>query len=163
MILVTFETNCKPMGKMTETDLKLERFLPYRLSVLSNQVSQGIAETYAERFGLSVTEWRVIAILGRFPQIPASQIVERSAMDKVAISRAVRRLFDCGLVRRERDASDRRARPLSLSDRGLEVYAAIVPAALAYERRLLNALTDGERKMLVTLLDKLEAVSRPEP
>ena len=66
-------------------------------------------------------------------------------------------------MRRERDASDRRARPLSLSDRGLEVYAAIVPAALAYERRLLNALTDGERKMLVTLLDKLEAVSRPEP
>jgi len=131
---------------MTEPELKLETFLPYRLSVLSNQVSQGIAETYAQRFGLSVTEWRVIAILGRFPRSPASQIVERSAMDKVAISRAVRRLLDSGLVRRERDESDRRARPLSLSGEGMKVYATIVPAALAYERRLLDALTNSERQ-----------------
>jgi DNA-binding MarR family transcriptional regulator len=146
---------------MTEAELKLETFLPYRLSVVSNQVSQGIAETYAERFGLSVTEWRVIAILGRFPNSQASQIVERSAMDKVAISRAVRRLLDSGLVYRKRDDSDRRAKPLSLSERGREVFAAIVPAALAYERRLLGALTSDEQNMLVTLLDKLEAVSRP--
>lgn len=148
---------------MTETELKLESFLPYRLSVLSNQVSQGIAQTYADRFGLSVTEWRVIAILGRFPESPASLIVERSAMDKVAISRAVRRLLDNGLVRRERDQSDRRAKPLSLSGRGREVYATIVPAALAYERRLLDALNGEEQKLLVGLLDKLEAVSRPRP
>lgn len=148
---------------MTEPDFKLENFLPYRLSVVSNQVSQGIAETYVERFGLSVTEWRVIAILGRFPQSPASRIVERSAMDKVAISRAVRRLLDSGLVCRARDKHDRRARPLSLSERGLEVYAAIVPAALAYERRLLDALTRDEQRFLTALLDKLEAVSRPTP
>lgn len=145
---------------MTAPPLKLEEFLPYRLSVLSNQVSQGIARTYSERFGLSVTEWRVIAILGRFPAIPASQIVERSAMDKVAISRAVRRLLEAGLVLRESDHSDRRAKPLSLSDEGQAVHAAIAPAALDYERRLLAALTPAEREALNSLLDKLDAVSR---
>ncbi|NDY96696.1 MarR family winged helix-turn-helix transcriptional regulator [Wenzhouxiangella limi] len=148
---------------MTAPPLKLEEFLPYRLSVLSNQVSQGIARTYSERFGLSVTEWRVIAILGRFPAIPASQIVERSAMDKVAISRAVRRLLEAGLVLRQSDHSDRRAKPLSLSDEGQAVHAAIAPAALDYEQKLLAALTPDERRMLNTLLDKLDAVSRAEP
>ncbi|MEE4638418.1 MAG: MarR family transcriptional regulator [Wenzhouxiangella sp.] len=143
--------------------LKLEEFLPYRLSVLSNQVSQGIALTYAERFGLSVTEWRVIAILGRFPAIPASQVVERSAMDKVAISRAVRRLIEAGLVLRQSDHSDRRAKPLRLSEAGQGVHAAIAPAALDYERRLLAALSPRERTALNALLDKLEAVSRPRP
>lgn len=148
---------------MPAPELKLEDFLPYRLSVLSNQVSQGIAETYAERFGLSVTEWRVIAILGRFPQIPASQIVERSAMDKVAISRAVRRLLEAGVVERQRDERDRRAKPLSLSERGREVFAAIAPAALEYERRLLAVLSREEQQVLSRLLDKLEKASRPRP
>ncbi|MFN2335179.1 MAG: MarR family winged helix-turn-helix transcriptional regulator [Wenzhouxiangellaceae bacterium] len=143
--------------------LKLEEFLPYRLSVLSNQVSQGIACTYAERFGLSVTEWRVIAILGRFPAIPASQVVDHSAMDKVAISRAVRRLLTAGLVLRGADNSDRRAKPLRLSDQGQALYAAIVPAALEYERRLLAALTLEERHTLNAILDKLDAISRPDP
>ena len=146
---------------MTAPELKLEDFLPYRLSVLSNQVSQGISETYAKRFGLSVTEWRVVAILGRFPDIPATQIVEYSAMDKVAISRAVRRLLEAGLVKRQRDTSDKRAKLLTLSAQGHEVYSTIAPAALAYEQQLLSVLSTSEQEVLRSLLDKLENVSRP--
>jgi len=74
--------------------LELERFLPYRLSVLSNRVSQTIADAYVERFGLAVTEWRVIAVLGRFPGLSANGVAERTAMDKVAVSRAVARLLE---------------------------------------------------------------------
>src|SRR3546814_1367690 len=86
---------------MSET-LELERFLPYRLSVLSNRVSQKIADTYAERFGLAVTEWRVIAVLGRYPDLSAGAVAERTAMDKVAVSRAVARLLE----RSEEQASE---------------------------------------------------------
>src|SRR3546814_15071641 len=81
---------------MSET-LELERFLPYRLSVLSNRVSQKIADTYAERFGLAVTEWRVIAVLGRYPDLSAGAVAERTALDKVAVRRAVARLLERGL------------------------------------------------------------------
>ena len=116
--------------------LELEDFLPYRLSVLSNRVSQGIAATYEERFGLSVTEWRVIAILGRYPGISATEVAQRSAMDKVAVSRAVRRLLDQRRIRREASATDRRARHLWLSSDGRAVYDEIVPAALEYEHGL---------------------------
>ena len=35
--------------------LELETFLPYRLSVLSNTLSQAIAKVYDKRFDLSVT------------------------------------------------------------------------------------------------------------
>ena len=47
-----------------KTQLVLEDFLPYRLAILSNTVSGTIAETYAQRFGLTIPEWRVIAVLG---------------------------------------------------------------------------------------------------
>lgn len=140
--------------------LDLDRFLPYQLSRLSNQISQGIAQTYEARYGLSVTEWRVIAILGRYPGISATEIAEKSAMDKVAISRAVRRLIDAGRVRRQSNDQDRRAKRLFLSDEGQTVFDAIVPAALAYEQRLLDALSDEEKNQLDRLLARLTELSR---
>ncbi len=140
--------------------LDLEHFLPYRLSRLSNQISHDIAKTYEEKYGLSVTEWRVIAILGRYPGISATEVTEKSAMDKVAISRAVRRLIDAGRIRRQANDNDRRAKHLFLSDQGQAVYDAIVPAALAYEQRLLNALSDQEKNQLDQLLTRLTELSR---
>lgn len=140
--------------------LDLEKFLPYRLSVLANQVSQGIADTYADRYGLSVTEWRVIAILGRYPGMAASGVAERAAMDKVAVSRAVRRLMESGQIERHDNDADRRAKHLYLSDEGRAVFNAIAPAALAYERQLLSVLDDDELRMLNQMLDKLLAASR---
>ena len=140
--------------------LDLEHFLPYRLSLLSNQISQGIARTYSERFGLSVTEWRVIAILGRYPGISASEVGERSAMDKVAISRAVSRLIDQNRIERQASDVDRRTRHLFLTAQGKAVCDAIVPAALEYERRLLARLNDNERRQLDQLIDRLSEASR---
>jgi DNA-binding MarR family transcriptional regulator len=152
-ILVTFETKFK--HQCVNGMLDLDQFLPYRLSLLSNQISRGIAQTYEEKFGLSVTEWRVIAILGRFPGISATEVTEKSAMDKVAVSRAVRRLIDAGRIRRQANDNDRRAKHLYLSPEGQAVYDAIVPAALAYEQRLLDALSDGEREQLDHLVMRL--------
>src|SRR3546814_12628516 len=91
--------------------LDLERFLPYRLSVLSNRVSQTIADFYVERFGLAVTEWRVIAVLGRFRGLSANGVGLRQAVDQVAVRRAVARLLERGLAGRgvHRDGSRRGA------------------------------------------------------
>ncbi len=140
--------------------LKLEDFLPYRLSVLSNQISQGIAQTYAERFGLSVTEWRVIAIIGRFPDLSATEVADKAAMDKVAVSRAVRRLLDAGRIERRDSAADRRAKHLFLTRAGREVYQAIIPAALAYEQRLLANLSRAEQRQLHALIQRLTQASQ---
>src|SRR3546814_1246231 len=118
---------------MSET-LELERFLPYRLSVLSNRVSQKIADTYAERFGLAVTEWRVIAVLGRYPDLSAGAVAERTAMDKVAVSRAVARLLERGLLLREVHGVDRRRSVLALRPEGLRVHALVAPLAVGSER-----------------------------
>ena len=87
--------------------LDLEHFLPYRLSVLSNRVSGAIARVYSERFGLGVTEWRVMAVLGRYPDLSAGEVAQRTAMDKVAVSRAVAGLVDAGRVERETHGDDR--------------------------------------------------------
>ncbi len=144
-------------------ELVLECFLPYRLSVLSNRVSQAIARIYAERFDLSVTEWRLMAVLGRYPGLTAGELVERTAMDKVAVSRAVAGLMASGRVERGRDERDRRRVPLELSAAGRAVYAQVAPLALEYERALLSGLDAAEYAQFDALLGRLlEATSGAE-
>ena len=135
--------------------LELERFLPYRLSVLSNTISAAIARDYGERFGLAVTEWRVLAVLGRYDGLSAVEVAERTAMDKVAVSRAVNSLLKSGRIKRGTHAEDKRRSVLSLSAKGRKVYDEVAPTALRYERELLSVLDREERAWLERILDKL--------
>jgi DNA-binding MarR family transcriptional regulator len=136
--------------------LDLEHFLPYRLSVLSNTVSSALAGAYARRFGLTIPQWRVVAVLARSPGLSAAGVAERTAMDKVAVSRAVAGLARSGRVRRVQAVSDRRRSVLTLTARGHAVYRQIVPLALAYERRLLGELSPAEQAQFDRLLGRLQ-------
>ena len=138
--------------------LVLEQFLPYRLSVLSNTVSSRIAKSYA-RFQLTIPEWRVMAVLGRFPGLTAAEVTERTAMDKVQVSRAVARLKTTHRIEQRAVEGDRRARHLFLTEEGHEVYDEIVPLARDYEQRVTAPLNAAERMQLDRLLDKLTAAA----
>lgn len=137
--------------------LELEKFLPYRLSVLAQLVSESLHDLYAQPYGLSVTQWRVMAALGRFTPLTASDVGQRIVMDKVAVSRAVAALMKRGLVERATDRSDRRRASLKLSARGRAMHARIVPLALEYEARLYKALSPDEIRSFDALSDRLFA------
>ncbi|WP_395710876.1 MarR family winged helix-turn-helix transcriptional regulator [Reyranella sp.] len=137
--------------------LELENFLPYRLSVLAQLVSESLHDLYAEPFGLSVTQWRVMAALGRFAPLAASEVGQRILMDKVAVSRAVAGLMERGLIERATDRTDRRRASLRLSARGRAMHARIVPLALGYQERLYNALDADERRRFDALTERLFA------
>ena len=140
--------------------LELENFLPYRLSILAQIVSESLHDLYAGPFGLTVTQWRVMAALGRFAPLTASDVGQRIVMDKVAVSRAVAGLMTRGLVERATDRNDRRRASLRLSARGRAMHARIVPLALDYEARLYKALSGEERRSFDALSDRLFAHAR---
>ena len=135
--------------------LQLESFLPYRLSILTNTVSASIAVAYAERFDLTIPEWRVMAVVGREPGLSAIEVAERTMMDKVAVSRAVARLLKAGRLERQFADQDRRRSILTLSDDGNRVHANVAALALDYEARLLAGLDHEDIERLSALLEKL--------
>ena len=137
--------------------LDLEKFLPYRLSILAQIVSESLHDLYAGPFGLTVTQWRVMAALGRFAPLTASDVGQRIVMDKVAVSRAVSGLMKRGLVERATDRNDRRRASLRLSARGRAMHARIVPLALDYEGRLYQVLSAEEGRRFDALADRLFA------
>ncbi len=139
----------------TSGPLRLERFLPYRFSILAKRLSDTLAREYADRFGLTIPEWRVMAVLGRDQKLSASGICDRTLMDKVTVSRAVSRLVEHGRVASQVDAQDRRRSILTLTSKGRKVYREIVPLARSYEARLLDGLSLREQQSLDRLLSKL--------
>lgn len=138
-----------------DEELILEEFLPYRLSVTSHGVSTNIARVYEKRFGVSIPEWRVIAILGRYPGLSAVEVAERTLMDKVAVSRAVTKLIKTGRIDREFADADRRRSILNLSEEGRKVHNEIAPLALSFERELLKDISEDDFATFNRILDQL--------
>jgi DNA-binding MarR family transcriptional regulator len=133
----------------------LESFLPYQLSIVTQTVSGSLSRIYASRFDLSIPQWRVMAVLGRYEPLSANEVCDRIVMDKVAVSRAVSAMLRRGLVERTIDTRDRRRSALRLSRRGRSIHNEIVPLALEYERQLLASMTAEERASLDRLLKRL--------
>ena len=142
--------------------LRLREFLPYRLSVLSNTISRRIAELYDREFGLTIWQWRVMAVTGDAPGISATEIGQRTAMDKVAVSRAIAAMIQMGYLERKTSETDGRRSQLFLTPAGRDVYELIVPIALAEEQKLSGALTEDEQQELERLMGKLADAASPD-
>ncbi|WP_394692331.1 MarR family winged helix-turn-helix transcriptional regulator [Hyphobacterium sp.] len=136
--------------------LRLEAYLPYRLSVASNRASRWVARSYEAKFGLSIWQWRVIAVLGGADRLTAQELTAATAMDKVNVSRAVRALIERGLVNRQKHQSDGRSALLELTSAGRSVYDEVAPVALRHEADLLDGFSRAEIEQLNELLVRLE-------
>ena len=137
-------------------DLKLQQFLPFRLNRLAAEVSNALSETYRMRYGLDVPQWRVMATLGTDEPLYAQDIVRSTRTHKSTISRAVAELVDRGLVERVTAPADARAIQLRLTAAGRDLYAALVPVVLGYERRLLDRLGAEDQAAFMIGLANLE-------
>ena len=149
--------NVKVPSLKTE-GLILDEYMPYRLSIASNAVSKLIARAYEDRFGLTIPQWRLMAVLAEKP-LTQQAIVARTAMDKVTVSRAAQGLVNRHLVGRAAHEVDGRSHQLALTEQGRELHAEIAPLARAYEAALLSGLTPAEVETLKRLLLRLETAA----
>jgi DNA-binding MarR family transcriptional regulator len=143
--------------------LDLDRFLPYQVSLLAARLSAALSRVYAERFGITIPEWRVIAHLSQHRKVSVREVQARVGMDKSKVSRAAARLELAGLVEKRVNAGDRRLVELSLTRKGRRLFAEIAPLALAFEADLVAALPAVEaeafRSAVAALLARTEGIA----
>lgn len=144
-------------------DFDLAHFLPYRLTVLAERVSRRLSVEYEKEHRLSVPEWRVMVHLARFPSASVRDIQSFVNLEKPRVSRAVARLERNGLVTKLKDTTDARLVEISLTDRGEQVLADIVPKATAFEQRLLDAVPEQEMRSFLRVLECLHGVLDDDP
>lgn len=139
--------------------LVLDDFIPYRLSVASNLVSDSIARTYEALFGLSIPEWRLIAVVAEAGRVTQQAIGQRTLMDKVTVSRAAIALVGRGLLARTAHREDRRSHLLDLTAAGRDLHAQVAPKALELERRIFAHFQPDEVAAFTAMLRRIEAVT----
>ncbi len=141
------------------TQLVLDRFLPYRMSITSNLVSDRIARAYEALFGLSIPEWRLIAVIAEVESITQAEIGERTRMDKVTVSRAAIALVERGLLLRAPNPGDKRSHHLSLTPAGRDLYASVAPKALELEQKIFARFTRDELDTFVAMLRRIDVAA----
>jgi len=139
------------------TRLTLQQFLPYRLSITANLVSEAIARAYETLFALSIPEWRVIAVTAEEQPVTQAGVCVATRMDKVTVSLAAIALTGRGLLERRANVQDKRSHLLVLSETGAAMYAAIAPKALAMEAAILADFAPEEVAALRALLARIDA------
>ena len=144
---------------MSIMTLRLDAFIPYRLSVASNAVSTRISASYRKRFGLKVPEWRLIAILAEASEMTPQMLGSATGIDKISVSRAATALIERGLIAARDNPGDGRSHLLALTTDGRALYAEIAPAALAMEAELLASFSVEDRARLDALLRRIEAAA----
>ena len=140
--------------------LRLQDYLPYRLSVAANAVSRLIARAYERQFGLKIPQWRLMAVLADEGPLTQQALCGRTVMDKVTVMRAAQGLVRRGFVRRLPNRADGRSHRLALTRSGERIYRDIVPLALEHEARLLHGLQKVDIARLDRLLRRLEATAQ---
>ncbi|WP_269581091.1 MarR family winged helix-turn-helix transcriptional regulator [Roseibium sp. Sym1] len=160
--------NTRENQDAAHSDFELETFFPYLVRVFYSDVTRALSAVYQRDYGMMPAEWRTMAILGSATSgLQATEIVSRSSMDKVVVSRAVKRMEERGFLVRESNAADGRSFLLKLSEEGRAVYEDLGPKLKAVEQRMLSGLKEQEiegfltvtRRIRENLAGELEGVS----
>lgn len=146
---------------MLETPEKfdLNAYIPCRMATLTHTIMRSVAAVFEDRFGISIPEWKVLAIIHEAPGLSAVAVARCANMDTVAVSRAVTKLMDVGYVVRDLDTEDRRRSVLNLSEEGHALHSQVAPVALDIEKSLFDELSDEEMQVFEKVMQKLGAKS----
>lgn len=150
-------------SRMAEDRFDLDAFLPYLLNQAAESTSRGFAQVYRSGYGMTRTQWRVLANLGRFGAMTATAIARLTHEEKTRLSRAVAALEARGWLRREPSAQDRRAEILSLTPDGSRVFDDLGAQALEHDRHLRQRLGPEAFEALTQALRELMALDGNHP
>jgi DNA-binding MarR family transcriptional regulator len=138
-------------------DFDLGSFLPYMLNQAAEATSRSFHAIYHDRYGMTRTQWRVMANLGKFGAMTARDICALSHIEKTKVSRAVAALEAGGHLLRKPGEQDRRTEILSLTEAGRQVYHDLGQHAIAHDRTLRASLGPDLTRQLDAALVRLTA------
>ena len=148
------------------SNLNIDEFLTFRLTRLSNALRTNLTKRYLEEFGLSIPEWRLLALVTRFSPVRFSELTTRSSMDKGQVSRTLQVMTKRGLTKMKvvKQRGSRSAAALaapvivSVAPRGKALYRQVLPVARQRQSEILRQLSEADRLALYAILDKLFAL-----
>ncbi|MDG4720840.1 MULTISPECIES: MarR family winged helix-turn-helix transcriptional regulator [Thalassospira] len=138
-----------------KSEFNLHSFLPFLMHHASEKVSLGFRDIYRDRYRMTRSEWRVLATLGQYGALTATEIVTHTGLHKTKVSRAVFSIEQRRWLKRCQNENDRRLHLLELTAQGLSAFRALCDAGVTYDRKVRDFLGEDDFKLLSGLLTKL--------
>lgn len=133
----------------------------HRVLRLANKLMAPFSTYLEHRYKISLNEFRLLMLLGRYPGAASHELVEMTGVNPMSVSRAVAALQKHGRITVERDPANKRRKILVLTDEGRRLYRLMRPQTDKVATYLVSDLADREVAMLNhyldTLVDTLEA------
>jgi DNA-binding MarR family transcriptional regulator len=142
---------------MAKKKFDLEKFLPYLLNQAAEATSRAFLAQYRNDYNLTRTQWRVLANLGKFGAMTATDICRISHIEKTKVSRSVATLEERGWLTRNASTTDRRAEILGLTESGERAFAELGARALDFDADLRASLGGDLARSLDLTLRQLMA------
>jgi DNA-binding MarR family transcriptional regulator len=137
--------------------LNLDNYVPAYLTFLAGKISNSASATYRPKFGIGITDWRIMALLATEPWISAGRVCDVIGLDKAAVSRSVHSMKSNGIVDVQRTGDEQSRQLIALTRKGLTLHDRVVKLSLARERQLLKSFSAAERKLLLNFLSRMHA------
>lgn len=139
-----------------EEDMPLHRFLTYRISRVQAKLNAQATRLLRETSGITLIQWRIIALIGAAVQTQSSELSKDAALDKGLLSRNLKTLIEEGFVSSTINFKDHRVQNLSLTSEGRAIFEKTLPVTRARQARLREGLTNEELNVFHKVLDQLE-------
>lgn len=157
---LTASGNSEQKAAQASEPQDLRDLVSFQLRQLSNLYTKSTASVYQRKFGLTMNEWRLIALIDAAGNISLNRLASQAQFDKGLTSRIVVKLIERGVISRQTDPNDARGIALSLTDQGLGLVAEVFPQAVELNTQLQSCLTRSERETLAVVLQKLTHQAR---
>lgn len=144
---------------MEDQDKSLRDFAGYNMKRAFNVIQADVNVTLAA-FGLRMVTWSALSVIRDNTGLRQSQLADILSIERPNLVVLVDELERADLINRDRDAGDRRAYCLSLTEAGETLYADALAAMQAHDNRMTEGLTVEERQSLISMLRKIEANGR---
>jgi DNA-binding MarR family transcriptional regulator len=143
-------------------DKSLLSSLLFDLIRTMNVIVKPFLDTHAKAFDLTLPEWRAMIMLGSWPGISGEDIARRMMMDKMTVSRALRRLEYAGRANRRKLPTDRKIYQWYLTAEGWTAFDQIAEAARHHEENVLCRFSSEDRDQLEKLVRRLMAYAEDD-
>ena len=153
------DVSSRAKPKISVKDPPLHQFLTYRLSRVQAKLNAQANAILKRDAGLTLSKWRILALVGAAGQTRLSELSRIAALDKGLLSRNLKAMVEDGLVASKQDDFDHRVQHLSLTKAGQALFDKTLPKMRARQSKLRETLTARELEALYSSLDKLEIVS----
>jgi DNA-binding MarR family transcriptional regulator len=127
----------------------------YRIGYLFNHFSGPVYKWTATELGLQRPEFATLFCAAHLSHVTATDVASLTGIPKNSVSRAVKKLLSEGLLLSHGDERDARRSFLTLTEKGLEIHASILPRFRERQERMVSVLSATERAEFNRLLNKL--------